>query len=102
MMIATKYTHADNHTHCHFFLVTAEGCCEHSAQDAACRACGPGMWTGNYVLLCVCDSNLVVRRGKPEDVVAELIQQLGSISTVVFHEEVVKGQLSLVIIVILL
>lgn len=54
------------------------------------------------MLLCVCDSNLVVRRGKPEDVVAELIQQLGSISTVVFHEEVVKGQLSLVIIVILL
>lgn len=39
--------------------------------------------------VCVCDSNLVVRRGKPEEVVADLIKRLGSVSTVAFHEEVV-------------
>lgn len=46
------------------------------------------------VCVCVClffrahDSNLVVRRGKPEEVVADLIKQLGSVSTVAFQEEV--------------
>uniref|UniRef100_A0A4W6DAQ9 Cryptochrome DASH n=1 Tax=Lates calcarifer TaxID=8187 RepID=A0A4W6DAQ9_LATCA len=39
-------------------------------------------------------SNLVVRRGKPEDVVAELIKQLGSVSTVAFHEEVTSEELN--------
>lgn len=34
-------------------------------------------------------SNLVVRQGKPEEVVVDLIKQLGSVSTVAFHEEVV-------------
>jgi len=53
-------------------------------------------WTGTYVMcMCVdlfmCDSNLVVRRGKPEEVVAELIKQLGSVSTVAFHEEVISN-----------
>lgn len=33
-------------------------------------------------------STLVVRKGKPEDVVCDLITQLGSVSAVVFHEEV--------------
>ncbi|NXP10416.1 CRYD protein, partial [Thinocorus orbignyianus] len=33
-------------------------------------------------------SSLVVRRGKPEDVVRDLITQLGSVSAVAFHEEV--------------
>ncbi|NXA82963.1 CRYD protein, partial [Thryothorus ludovicianus] len=33
-------------------------------------------------------STLVVRKGKPEDVVCDLITQLGSVTTVVFHEEV--------------
>ncbi|NWI12609.1 CRYD protein, partial [Crypturellus soui] len=33
-------------------------------------------------------STLVVRKGKPEDVVHDLITQLGSVSVVVFHEEV--------------
>ncbi|NWI50005.1 CRYD protein, partial [Calyptomena viridis] len=33
-------------------------------------------------------SNLVVRKGKPEDVVCDLITQLGSVSAVAFHEEV--------------
>lgn len=51
----------------------------------------PGI-NGTYFVclffLCVCDSNLVVRRGKPEEVVADLIKQLGSVSTVAFHEEV--------------
>ena len=41
-----------------------------------------------FVRVCVCDSNLVVRRGKPEEVVADLIKQLGSVSSVAFHEEV--------------
>lgn len=41
------------------------------------------------IFVCVCGSNLVVRRGKPEEVVADLIKQLGSVSTVAFHEEVV-------------
>ncbi|GLD54707.1 cryptochrome DASH-like protein [Lates japonicus] len=40
-------------------------------------------------------SNLVVRRGKPEDVVAELIKQLGSVSTVAFHEEVTSEELNM-------
>ncbi|KAM8881871.1 cryptochrome DASH [Synchiropus picturatus] len=39
-------------------------------------------------------SNLVVRRGKPEDVVADLIKQLGSVSTVAFHEEVTSEELN--------
>uniref|UniRef100_A0A665UNE0 Cryptochrome DASH n=1 Tax=Echeneis naucrates TaxID=173247 RepID=A0A665UNE0_ECHNA len=39
-------------------------------------------------------SNLVVRRGKPEDVVAELIKQLGSVTTVAFHEEVTSEELN--------
>lgn len=43
-----------------------------------------------YLFLHLCDSNLIVRRGKPEEVVASLIKQLGSVSTVAFHEEVVK------------
>lgn len=34
-------------------------------------------------------SNLVVRQGKPEDIVADLIKQLGSVSTVAFQEEVI-------------
>uniref|UniRef100_A0A3Q3KQD9 Cryptochrome DASH n=1 Tax=Mastacembelus armatus TaxID=205130 RepID=A0A3Q3KQD9_9TELE len=38
--------------------------------------------------------NLVVRRGKPEQVVAELIKQLGSVSTVAFHEEVTSEELN--------
>ncbi|NWY67175.1 CRYD protein, partial [Erithacus rubecula] len=33
-------------------------------------------------------STLVVRKGKPEDVVCDLITQLGSVTAVVFHEEV--------------
>ncbi|NWV74613.1 CRYD protein, partial [Dasyornis broadbenti] len=33
-------------------------------------------------------STLVVRKGKPEDVVCDLITQLGSVRAVVFHEEV--------------
>ncbi|NXX83305.1 CRYD protein, partial [Urocolius indicus] len=33
-------------------------------------------------------STLVVRKGKPEDVVHDLITQLGSVSAVAFHEEV--------------
>ncbi|NXQ58087.1 CRYD protein, partial [Anthoscopus minutus] len=33
-------------------------------------------------------STLVVRKGKPEDVVQDLITQLGSVTAVVFHEEV--------------
>ncbi|NXA35801.1 CRYD protein, partial [Eudromia elegans] len=33
-------------------------------------------------------STLVVRKGKPEDVVHDLITQLGSVTVVVFHEEV--------------
>lgn len=37
-----------------------------------------------------------MRQGKPEDVVAELIKQLGSVSTVTFHEEVVLNTFSLV------
>lgn len=40
--------------------------------------------------VCVFDSNLVVRRGKPEEVVADLIRQLGSVSSVAFHEEVLS------------
>lgn len=43
------------------------------------------------LFLHLCDSNLIVRRGKPEEVVASLIQQLGSVSTVAFQEEVDKG-----------
>uniref|UniRef100_A0A3P8RFZ4 Cryptochrome DASH n=1 Tax=Astatotilapia calliptera TaxID=8154 RepID=A0A3P8RFZ4_ASTCA len=35
-------------------------------------------------------SNLVVRRGKPEEVVADLVRQLGSVSSVAFHEEVLS------------
>ncbi|NXN18582.1 CRYD protein, partial [Indicator maculatus] len=33
-------------------------------------------------------STLVVRKGKPEDVVNDLITELGSVSAVAFHEEV--------------
>ncbi|XP_072306991.1 cryptochrome DASH [Eucyclogobius newberryi] len=39
-------------------------------------------------------SNLIVRQGKPEDVVADLIKQLGSVSTVAFHEEVTSEELN--------
>ncbi|XP_061876638.1 cryptochrome DASH-like [Entelurus aequoreus] len=39
-------------------------------------------------------SNLVVRRGKPEEVVSELIQQLGSVSAVVFQQEVTSEELA--------
>ncbi|XP_025907701.1 cryptochrome DASH-like [Nothoprocta perdicaria] len=38
-------------------------------------------------------STLVVRKGKPEDVVNDLITQLGSVSVVVFHEEATKEEL---------
>ncbi len=38
-----------------------------------------------YMPLC---STLLVRQGKPEDVVSDLIQQLGSVTAVAFHEEV--------------
>lgn len=34
-------------------------------------------------------STLVVRRGRPQEVVGDLIKQLGSVSAVAFHEEVV-------------
>lgn len=44
--------------------------------------------TSLCLFLHTCDSNLVVRRGKPEEVVADLIKHLGSVSTVAFHEEV--------------
>ncbi|KAJ3611633.1 hypothetical protein NHX12_021648 [Muraenolepis orangiensis] len=37
-------------------------------------------------------SMLVVRQGKPEDVVAELIKNLPSVSAVVFHEEVASEE----------
>lgn len=43
-----------------------------------------------FTFVFVWDSNLVVRQGKPEDVVAALIKQLGSVSTVAFHEEVAE------------
>lgn len=33
-------------------------------------------------------STLLVRQGKPEDVVGDLIKQLGSVTAVAFHEEV--------------
>ncbi|XP_077591772.1 cryptochrome DASH [Stigmatopora nigra] len=39
-------------------------------------------------------SNLVIRRGKPEEVVADLIQQLGSVSTVAFHQEITSEELA--------
>uniref|UniRef100_A0A8C4KXE0 Cryptochrome DASH n=1 Tax=Dromaius novaehollandiae TaxID=8790 RepID=A0A8C4KXE0_DRONO len=38
-------------------------------------------------------STLVVRKGKPEDVVHDLITQLGSVSAVAFHEEATKEEL---------
>ncbi|KAF7669269.1 hypothetical protein LDENG_00203350 [Lucifuga dentata] len=38
-------------------------------------------------------STLVVRHGKPEDAVAGLIKQLGSVSVVAFHEEVTSEEL---------
>ncbi|CAI5789150.1 cryptochrome DASH-like isoform X1 [Podarcis lilfordi] len=38
-------------------------------------------------------SNLVVRKGKPEDVVCDLISQVGSVAAVVFHEEATKEEL---------
>uniref|UniRef100_A0ABM5GMQ2 Cryptochrome DASH n=1 Tax=Pogona vitticeps TaxID=103695 RepID=A0ABM5GMQ2_9SAUR len=38
-------------------------------------------------------SNLVVRKGKPEEVVRNLIDQLGSVAAVAFHEEVTKEEL---------
>lgn len=44
-----------------------------------------------WMFLHLCDSNLIVRWGKPEEVIANLIKQLGSVSTVAFHEEVDKG-----------
>ncbi|XP_066572923.1 cryptochrome DASH isoform X2 [Amia ocellicauda] len=36
--------------------------------------------------------NLLVRKGKPEDVVGDLIKQLGSVSAVAFHEEATKEE----------
>ncbi|TRY85533.1 hypothetical protein DNTS_033065 [Danionella cerebrum] len=39
-------------------------------------------------------STLLVRQGKPEDVVAELIKQLDSVTAVVFHEEVASEERS--------
>ncbi|XP_063062289.1 cryptochrome DASH [Engraulis encrasicolus] len=38
-------------------------------------------------------SNLVVRRGKPGQVVEDLIKQLGSVSAVAYHEEVTQEEL---------
>ncbi|XP_058688554.1 cryptochrome DASH-like isoform X2 [Poecile atricapillus] len=38
-------------------------------------------------------STLVVRKGKPEDVVRDLITQLGSVTAVVFHEEATQEEL---------
>ncbi|KAL9870213.1 LOW QUALITY PROTEIN: cryptochrome DASH-like [Geothlypis trichas] len=38
-------------------------------------------------------STLVVRKGKPEDVVCDLITQLGSVTAVVFHEEATQEEL---------
>ncbi|KAK2512646.1 cryptochrome DASH-like protein, partial [Columba guinea] len=38
-------------------------------------------------------STLVVRKGKPEDVVRDLITQLGSVSAVAFHEEATQEEL---------
>ncbi|XP_061852581.1 cryptochrome DASH-like isoform X2 [Colius striatus] len=38
-------------------------------------------------------STLVVRKGKPEDVVYDLITQLGSVSAVAFHEEATQEEL---------
>uniref|UniRef100_A0A8D0FYP9 Cryptochrome DASH n=1 Tax=Sphenodon punctatus TaxID=8508 RepID=A0A8D0FYP9_SPHPU len=38
-------------------------------------------------------SNLVVRKGKPEDVVCDLITQLGSVAAVAFHEEATREEL---------
>ncbi|XP_009274245.1 PREDICTED: cryptochrome DASH-like [Aptenodytes forsteri] len=38
-------------------------------------------------------STLVVRKGKPEDVVCDLITQLGSVSAVAFHEEATQEEL---------
>ncbi|XP_006634324.2 cryptochrome DASH [Lepisosteus oculatus] len=37
-------------------------------------------------------SNLLVKRGKPENVVSDLIKQLGSVTAVAFHEEVTKEE----------
>ncbi|KAG5268568.1 hypothetical protein AALO_G00214000 [Alosa alosa] len=37
-------------------------------------------------------SNLVVRRGKPDQVVGDLIKQLGSVTAVAFHEEVTQEE----------
>uniref|UniRef100_A0A672R2C8 Cryptochrome DASH n=1 Tax=Sinocyclocheilus grahami TaxID=75366 RepID=A0A672R2C8_SINGR len=37
-------------------------------------------------------STLLVRQGKPEDVVSDLIQQLGSVTAVAFHEEVASEE----------
>lgn len=37
---------------------------------------------------CYMCSTLLVRHGKPEDVVSDLIKQLGSVTAVAFHEEV--------------
>lgn len=73
------------------YFRSAEGSRLLSIQDAACLAWGDlGLTCVRVCLfLCLCDSNLVVRRGKPEHVVAELIKQLGSVSTVAFQKEVV-------------
>uniref|UniRef100_A0A8C9RML5 Cryptochrome DASH n=1 Tax=Scleropages formosus TaxID=113540 RepID=A0A8C9RML5_SCLFO len=38
-------------------------------------------------------SNLFVRQGKPAEVISELIKQLESVSTVIFHEEVTHEEL---------
>lgn len=39
-------------------------------------------------------SNLIVRQGKPEDVIADLIKQLGSVSTVAFQEEATSEEIN--------
>uniref|UniRef100_A0A1A8F894 Cryptochrome DASH n=1 Tax=Nothobranchius korthausae TaxID=1143690 RepID=A0A1A8F894_9TELE len=51
------------------------------------------LWELRLVCVYLCNSNLVVRRGKPEEVVADLIKQLGSVSSVAFHEEVTSEEL---------
>jgi len=46
------------------------------------------MFYGEYNVCMPLCSTLLVRQGKPEDVVGDLIKQLGSVSAVAFHEEV--------------
>ncbi|XP_043923143.1 cryptochrome DASH-like [Protopterus annectens] len=39
-------------------------------------------------------SNLLMRRGKPEDIIQDLIKELGSVTAVAFHEEVTAEELN--------